>query len=412
MEGFKLKTAFVLYLAGAVVLNGLILWQVHDSILHGYGDFAAFYTAGKLLQQGRASAMYDRRAQWQVQQEFASAVKIRRGPLPYLRPPFEALLFLPLAHLQYPIACTLWMALNVLIVLAIPFVLRSVIGEPEAVSPALGGLLGLAFFPVVFELLQGQDVVLLLLALSFTFTSLRRGADFRSGIFLGLGLFKFHLILPIVLIFLLRRKNRVVLGFLTTAMVLFLVSALVAGWPTLIAYPRYLWDLNRASGIGVTTVTSMPNVRGLIAALGLSESSRWATWFLWAVEICGVIFTAYIWGPGRDDDPILVSLGFSLSIVTTQLTSYYVYSHDLTLLLIPMLGLGGFFLRDLKGWRWPDKLFVGCLALLLLSPIHSIVVFRFGCFYWMPLVLLLMALSMAVIVESRRNPDDCLHFNR
>ena len=107
MEGSKLKTVFVLYLASAIALNALIIWQVRDSILQGYSDFAALYTAGKLVQQGRASAMYDRRAQWQVQQEFASTVKIRRGPLPYVRPPFESLLFLGLAYLKYPLSCSI-----------------------------------------------------------------------------------------------------------------------------------------------------------------------------------------------------------------------------------------------------------------------------------------------------------------
>jgi hypothetical protein len=403
MESSKLKTACVLYLAGTVALNALILWQLRGSILQGYSDFTALYTAGKLVQQGRASAIYDRRVQWEVQQEFAFAVKIRRGPLPYIRPPFEALLFWPLAHLRYPVACLLWMAFKVVILFAIPFVLQPIRGEPRVASSALGGLLGLAFFPVVFDLLQGQDAILLLLVLVLMLNSLQRKADFQSGMLLGLGLFKFHLIVPIALVFLLRRKNRVVLGVLTTALVLVLVSVLTVGWATLLAYPRYVWDLNRTSGVGVTTATSMPNLRGLLAAFGVSQTSVLVTWFLWAVEIGGVIFTACIWRPGGDNDHTLVSLGFSLSIVVTLLTSYYVYSYDLTLLLIPILQFGGFFLRGLKKRRWPDKLFVGCLALLLLTPIHWIVIFRFGRFYWIALVLLLMAVSIACITESRRN---------
>jgi hypothetical protein len=411
MEGSKLKTAFVLYLAGAVALNALIVWRLREPILQGYSDFAALYTAGKLVQEGRASEMYDRGAQWQVQQEFASGVKIRRGPLPFIRPPFESLLFWPLAHLRYPNAFLLWMTVKVVILLAIPFVMDPVRGDPKAISPFLGGLLGLAFFPVVFDLLQGQDAVLLLLVLVLALNSLQRGADFRSGVFLGLGLFKFHLVLPIALVFLLRRKNRVVLGFLTAAFVLVLVSAQVAGWTTLTSYPGYLWDLNRASGVGVTTATSMPNVRGLLTALGTSQTSRLVTGFLWALEICGVVFTACIWRRGRDDDRVLPSLGFSLSVVMTLLTSYYVYTYDLTLLLIPMLQFGGIFLQGLRKRRLPEKLFVVCLAVLLLNPIHWVVIFRFGDYYWLALVLLLMGLSLAWIAESRRSLGNELHLS-
>jgi hypothetical protein len=406
MEGSKLKTVIVLYLAGAVVLNALILWQVREPILQGYSDFAALYTAGKLVQQGRASAMYDRAAQWQVQQEFASSVKIRRGPLPYIRPPFESLLFWPLARLRYPTAFLLWMAVKVVILLAIPFVLRPVPGDAKAISPLLGGLLGLAFFPFVFDLLQGQDAVLLLLVLVLALNSLQGGAEFRSGMLLGLGLFKFHLVVPIALVLLLRRRDRVVLGFAATALVLLLISARVVGWATLIAYPGYLWDLNRASGVGVTTATSMPNVRGLLAAFGASQTSRLVTGFLWAIEVCGVIFSAYIWRPGRDEDHALLSFCFSLSIVVTLLTSYYVYSYDLTLLLIPMLQFGGFFLPGLKERVLSQKLFVVSLAVLLFSPLHWIVIFRFGGFYWLALVLLMMGLSMTWIAESRRKAGD------
>ncbi len=411
MEGSKLKTVFVLYLASVIALNALIIWQVHDSILQGYSDFAALYTAGKLVQQGRASAMYDRRAQWQVQQEFASSVKIRRGPLPYVRPPFESLLFLGLAYLKYPLSCVLWGAVKIVILLTIPFVLRSVGGEPGAISPSLAGLIELAFFPVAFDLLQGQDATILLLILCLAFTSLRRGADFQSGLYMGFGLFKFHLIIPIALIFLLRRKNRFVLGFLTTALILLLVSAQVVGWATVVSYPRYLWDLNHASGVGFITLRSMPNIRGLLAAFGASQNSPLVTGVLWALEACGIVFAAYIWRPGRDDDQTLLTVGFSLSIVITILTSFYVYSYDMTLLLIPILQLGSFFLSDLKKRPWHQKLFVGCVALLLLTPFYWVVIFRFDRFYWMAFVLLIMAGSLALIAESRRTLGDRLHFS-
>lgn len=411
MEGSKLKTVFVLYLAGAIALNAMIIWQVHDSILQGYSDFAALYAAGKLVQQGRASEMYDRRAQWQVQQEFAATVKIRRGPLPYVRPPFESLLFWPFAYLKYPLSCVLWGTVNLVTLLTIPFVLRSVRGEPEAISPGLGGVIALAFFPVAFDLLQGQDAVVLLLVFSFVFAFLRRGADFQSGMCLGAGLFKFHLIIPIALIFLLRRKTRFVLGFLTTALILVLVSATVVGWATLVGYPRYLWDLNRATGVGFITVRSMPNIRGLFAAFGAYQNSPVVTGVLWAVEVCGIIFTAYIWRPGRHDDQPLLAVGFSLSIVVTILTSFYVYAYDMTLMLIPILQLGSFFLRDLKKRPWSHRLLVSCIALLLLTPIYWVVIFRFDRFYWMALVLLIVALSLALIAESRRKLGDGLRFS-
>jgi hypothetical protein len=46
----------------------------------------------------------------------------------------------------------------------------------------------------------------------------------------------------------------------------------------------------------------------------------------------------------------------------------------------------------------------------LLTPIYWVVIFRFDRFYWMAFVLLIMAVSLALIAESRRNLGDRLHF--
>src|SRR5690348_13056427 len=95
-------------LAAWAVLHISLLWQERGRIERGYGDFAAFYTAGTMVYRGQGRLLYDRPAQWRIQQEFASTVEIRKGPLPYIRPPFEALLFAPFAALSYRAACLIW----------------------------------------------------------------------------------------------------------------------------------------------------------------------------------------------------------------------------------------------------------------------------------------------------------------
>ena len=127
----------VLCLLGFAALNAWMIWQAHDPILQGYVDFASFYTAGRIVQSGQSPRLYDPALQWKVQQEFASTVKIRRGPLPYVRPPFEALVFLPLAYLTYPTACVVWMALKTVLLLAIPFLLPREDHKGEAKATGL-----------------------------------------------------------------------------------------------------------------------------------------------------------------------------------------------------------------------------------------------------------------------------------
>ena len=389
----------VLCLLGFAALNAWMIWQVHDRILQGYVDFASFYTAGRIVQSGESRRLYDPALQWKVQQEFASTVKIRRGPLPYVRPPFEALVFLPLAYLTYPAACLVWMALKTILLLTIPFLVPREDHKGEAISAhAWEGLLCLAFFPAAFDLLQGQDSILLLLILVWALRLLLRGADVQCGVVLGLGLFKFHFIIPLVAIFLLRKKSSLVMGFLTTASLLFVVSLILVGWAGVLAYPRYLWGLNRSSELGMVTPPSMPNVRGLVTTfLGNGPLPRVAQWFLGGMVILGVIVATRSW---RGDERRFVAASFCFSIVVILATSYYSYSYDMTLLLLPLLLLSKNIFEGSEFTGWPRTLFIAAVAVLLCTPFSWILALRVGQFRLMGLVLLALAVSISALLKS------------
>src|SRR5208283_4551161 len=104
------------------VNNGVMLWNTRAQIRQGYGDFASFYTAGTLVRRGLGADLYNLAAQWKVQREFASEVKIRQGPLPYIRPPFEALLFSVFARWPYVTALLLRTTLKLALLATIPFI--------------------------------------------------------------------------------------------------------------------------------------------------------------------------------------------------------------------------------------------------------------------------------------------------
>ena len=140
----------------------------------GYPDFTSFYGAGLSLRQGQGSQLYDAEEQWRTQQVFAQRVRIRGGPLPYLRPPFETLLFVPLTLLSYPQAYFLWTAINLGIAVWVPFLLRQHVPDLRPVSSWLLALLPLAFTPIFFALVQGQDSILLLLLYSVAYLALQK----------------------------------------------------------------------------------------------------------------------------------------------------------------------------------------------------------------------------------------------
>jgi Glycosyltransferase family 87 len=405
MTASKLKFLVVSYLIAMVGMHASILWRLHKSVFEGYSDFAAFYTAGRLVQQGRASDLYDPHSQWEVQQQFASEVTIRKGPLPYIRPPFEALLFLPLSYLKYQVAYLLWTAIKVLLLLAVPFLARPVSGE--ALLPAhIAGVLCLGLFPVGLDLLHGQDSVLLLLVLVLTFQRLRRGDEFWSGFMLGLGLFKFHLVIPIAAVFFLRRKGRFSTGFLLTGALFFAISVGMVGLGGILEYPKYVWSLDHAPGMGVTTWQNMPNLRALLTALSSGQKLSAPMDWLWGAIACvGIAGTAWLWGDASHKNETRSATGFSLAVVITLLTSYYAYGYDLTLLLAPTLLLGGAVPRKLEFEGWPRVWFIGGIGLFMLSPVYWVVILFTHQFYWVALLTLLMLTGALAGMTARMRTE-------
>ena len=391
------RAALLFTLLSFAVLHGIVFWRFHDFIFRGYGDFASFYTAAKIVQHGQNSRLYDRGLQWNLQQEFAPSVDIRTAPLPYIRPPFEALLFLPFAYLQYRNAFIVWTALKLAILFAVPFVLAGHTQTELLPSPVLQGLLCLGFFPVAFDLIQGQDSILLLALVSLFFTSLSRGLEFRSGLYLGLGLFKFHLILPLFAVVALRRKGKAVAGFVAAALILFSLSVVLVGWPALARYPQYLWGLKQAPWLAGMRAETMPNIRGLLTPiLGRGPLPLITQAILAALSVAGILLAARYW---QIDDADISPAEFAFTLVTVLVTSFYLNSYDLCLLIVPLLCSPRILARHPEVRGWSRNGMMVCSALLLFSPLHWILALHLDQYYWTALIQLGLAVALAGLIS-------------
>jgi hypothetical protein len=392
MNKDRAKRLLLLSLAGMFLLHALVFWSLRDKLRTGYPDFTIFYAAGKIVRQGLATHLYDSALQFRTQQEFAPGVEIRQGALPYNHPPFEVLLFVPFTWLPYFGAYVLWDLLNVLILAALPFLLRPHLPLLQRPPAGLWLFVSLAFFPVFIALLQGQDIILLLLLFTLTFGALKRKADFAAGCWLGLGLFRFHLVLPLLLILLLHRKRKALAGFALVAFALGLISIAVVGWKQAITYPAYVWNVEKVLEHGATMVSAMPNLRGLVQALGIAQVSP-----VVANTLVGILSTALLllaalkWNfaaTGKQFD-----LGFSMAVVVTVLVSYHVLPHDLCLLFLPVLLLANHSPELPRGW--PRLTVLGPILVLFLSPVEMLLWFRYGQFSLLAPVLLLWVWGMA-----------------
>lgn len=330
----KLSRAAVWFLMAMVVLYGWLFWSVRGKVLSGYADFTAFYTAGKLVRQGQGSRLYDLHEQWRVQQEFAKEIAIRQGPLPYLRLPFEALLFVPFTFLPYSSAYVVWLLLNLGVVIAIALFLPRQLGPLHEFPAWLPVLVALAFAPVFLTLLQGQDSIVLLLFYTLAFVAVRSDADFRAGCWLGLGLIKPHLVLPFVVIAFLRGRHKVAAGFLSVAVVLLLVSVGLVGWSGFLRYPAYLWELEQHTERGLVLPRDNPNLRGLVEGFGSGLAP--ALVITGVIAILSAVLVVWVGVRNKNMTGRVADLIFCQAVIVSVLVSYHAFAYDLSLLLLPI----------------------------------------------------------------------------
>ncbi len=400
----RLEHGVILFFVGMVVIHGCVFWNVRKLVLAGYPDFTSFYGAGETVRQGHGNLLYDASEQWRVQQEFASRVRIRRAALPYLRPPFEALIFVPLTLRPYSQAYFLWNSIGLGAVLAVPFLLRRRIPLLRQLSPWMLGLLPLAFSPVFLALLQGQDSILLLLFYTLACLALREASDFRAGCWLGLGLVKPHLVIPFVAILLLRGRKKVALGFLSVAAVLFFISVGVIGWAQLLHYPAYIWSLEQHTGRGLVLPQDTPNLRGLVEELLSSFVPTWAILLLVSIFSVAVVSWAAVQRPRPANGSDSVSdLVLSQAIVATFLVSYHAFAYDLSVMLLPIILLVASILaNNLKIEGWAGIALIAPIVVLLFGPVFPVLWLRFHAMNLLALVLLLWMWGISMAISRLR----------
>jgi hypothetical protein len=360
------RTIAWLYVIATLATHLFFLLKVRDRIIRGDPDFTVYYTAAKIIREGRSAQLYDAQTQLQVQREFTNDADIRHSPLPYIHPAFEALLFLPLTFVRYPNAFVLWNLLNLGLVFYIARLLRSFVFLKMFATweIALGCL---AFFPIFANFQQGQDAILLLLVWALGFRCLERGSDLLAGCWFGLGIFKYHLVLASFLILAIWRGRRLVFGFAMVALPAAVVSLAVVGWQGTLRYPEFVWHVLSHGGFGRIPANELPNLLGLLSGWPRLDHEGWAVQMaVFAGSIGLIIAIAGLRSVQRDRESF--RLGFACAIIVALLVAYSTNTYDLSLLLLAVVITGDYCVRNLSGTS--ERLAVLLpIAPLLISPL-------------------------------------------
>jgi hypothetical protein len=218
-------------------------------------DFAGFYTAGKILNQYPPHRLYDFELQDAVFHQLLPALPPEEK-LPFVYPPFFALVFRPLALMPYLWACLAWMLIQAALYLAgLAVIWRHREAFPAAErSTAL--LLALSFGPFIECWLSGQTSACGFAAMALALRCETSRRPFGLGLCLALCLYKPPFLLLIAPMLIIARSWRALGGLALGGLVLATISLLAVGWRGCLAYVDQLTAFSQAMKSGVVAFPS------------------------------------------------------------------------------------------------------------------------------------------------------------
>lgn len=317
-----------------VVQVALCVMSVRHA-LEGHADFRTFYCAGYLVRTGHAKQIYEYEVQRQVQNTLVAPSDVA---LPFYHPAYEALIFVPFSVPSYRVGYFLFVGFNLALLVISALLMRPYLSRLVCVWPMLPFALFLLFFPAGIALMQGQNSILLLALYSCAFVAIVAGRDLLAGCLLGLALIKFQIALPVVVLFLIWRRWRLIAGFAVGGFAVLITSIWLVGLHGLMAHTRFLLGVSGGLSTSRDQIRSgifpwaMPNLRGLLFSLGGAHVPN--AWL--QGEIVCLSLLVLLWTARRRKEITSPGNAFALAIVCALLVSYHLQIHDLTLLILPI----------------------------------------------------------------------------
>lgn len=310
----------------------LIIWIAYlPAAMRGNADFRVFYSGAYLLRSGQAGQIYDDDKIKNVQDE---RVSISPWVLPFTHPAYEALLFVPFSLLRYRVAYFAFLGFNLFCLGIGYWFIRSRLGQLRERWRWLSSLAFLSFMPVPAALMQGQDSLILLALFTAALAFMDSGSELTAGLLLGLGMFKFQILIPIIVLFFIWRRWRILFGTVISSASVLTLSVALTGIGAQRRYVHKLYDISlRRHGADLTgygiPVPGMPDIRGIVSSvLHVAPGVSMSTIIILSLAL--IVLAAW---RGWSTSP---QWQLAIAISAAALTGYHVLPHDLSILLIPM----------------------------------------------------------------------------
>ncbi len=227
----KIQRSFLIVACTVLVIFQAFLlfilpWELAASVLDFVGpsphyDFLAFYSAAHFVALGQAAEVYNSSAVAAFQHLFVAHPIGALGYMPFLNPPFAAVLQAPLALLSEPVARVVWFTANaVLAIVVVRWLTMAMSGKARVLT----SLALIGSFPVYQTLIEGQWSLVMLAGCLLGYRLASRGRQMEAGLGLSVLWLKPQLALIAILGLLLFRCWRPVVGMMAALLFISLVT--------------------------------------------------------------------------------------------------------------------------------------------------------------------------------------------
>lgn len=320
-------------IAGCVALLAGLLVSYVSLIAGGNAgpkqtDFVSYYSAAHLVISGAGSHIYDLTAVGQYERALVHPLTVRNGVLPYVYPPYVAILTAPMSLLPYRVAWVLWLGINLLLVAAAIASFQHYLSLGR-MSGVLLWAASLSFLPVFVALAQGQISIVLLALLTAAFFASRSRHWWLAGTLLSLALVKPQYVAPILLVLIVRRHWACLAAIATSALIVLAGSALILGPGSETGYLRVLRDAAGWRGQFGYSASLNQSVYGFLQLLIRPSIALPLTAIIAGAAVLALVRTSFR-SPNLD-------IPYAFAVVTGVALGPHVLIHDLSLLLLPVV---------------------------------------------------------------------------
>ncbi len=253
------------------------------------GDFQAFYGAGRIATAGDWEDLYDLERQHQAQESLWEDGS--DTVLYFAYPPAIALVYAPFTVLEFRWSFLLHTLLMVAaLALSIHLLKPRFPWLRDHLAVALAA--ALFFYPLMRATFGGQNTALTLLLIVATWRLVADGRGFAAGIALAALFYKPQFAVPLIGLFILDRRWRVLGGAALGLLIAYALNASLMGvdwlstwWNQALEFARLDASVNKHGS--VSWVGFLQAVRGPSDSLGLAIG--------WALAVCHIGFLVYFW---------------------------------------------------------------------------------------------------------------------